>query len=190
MQVLKLSSLDLLAIIYFMIDERKDEYMKYGIRLYQAALKGDWEVAKGIFQEYRDIITAAITKRGDTALHIASVAMRTKFVQELVSLMSTDDLGIRNNVGNTALCLAAVSGDVPIAKAIVDMNPGLPRIRGHSNLTPLQMAAMLGHEAMVEYLLPRTAGLTNSDVMDLFTHIVNTDLYGMYPNLILIFICL
>jgi len=159
---------------------RRGDYMNYGVRLYQAALKGQWEVARQILDAYPDSINAGITKHGDTILHIAAAATRTKFVEELVSKMSPDNLGTQNRMGNTALCLAAVSGDVSIAKAMVEANQGLPSIRGHSNFTPVQMAALLGHRDMVDYLLPLTTGFTNADLMALLTATVNTDLYGVY----------
>ena len=46
--------------------QTKSQYL----RLYEAALKGDWEVAKSILEEDPDVVEYSITKTRETVLHI------------------------------------------------------------------------------------------------------------------------
>lgn len=68
--------------------------------LYRAVLDGDWFATMFIGVRARE----TITKQGDTALHVAVAANRTRFVKSLVECyMNSEDLAIQNFVGNTAL---------------------------------------------------------------------------------------
>ncbi|XP_074291825.1 uncharacterized protein LOC141618630 isoform X2 [Silene latifolia] len=179
-----------------MVDSRKDDYFKYGIGLYKAALSGNWGAAAKIHRDNRTCFTEKITKKGDTALHIAAVAGHAEFVSQLVTLMVTSRsryvLRMTNHTGNTALCFAAVSGVVAIAKTMVEARRDLILIRNNYDLTPLLMAAMFGHRDMVNYLLSNTLPdeLSLKDQSSLFISTINTDLYDIalviirrYPNL-------
>ncbi|XP_021721330.1 uncharacterized protein LOC110688878 [Chenopodium quinoa] len=166
-----------------MKDRRWPEYLNYGIPLYKAALRGDWEAAKQILSVHSECIAARITNRGDTALHVAAVARRTEFVSRLLTLIVPENihlLALKNNIGNTALCLAAASGNVAIAKMMFHHDNELPLIRGNQRLTPLHMAALLGHREMVIYLLPLTLiHLSHEERVFLFISTINTDLYDI-----------
>lgn len=161
------------------------EYLNYGVPLYKAALKGDWEAANQIHFTHQHCFATKITRQGDTALHIAAIAKRTDFVVKLVALMVQDRcthlLFLRNNNGNTALCLAAASGTVEIAKVMVEADESLLEIPGNtSGLTPLHMAALLGHREMVKYLLRLTQDrLSYEECCAIFITTINSDLYGM-----------
>ncbi|KAH9624791.1 hypothetical protein KSS87_003734 [Heliosperma pusillum] len=166
------------------------DYLNDGVELYKAALSGDWGAAAQFYNTRPYCFTKRITKRGDTALHIAAVAGRADFVSQLVNLLMASSseyvLRLKNNNGNTALCFAAVSGVVAIAKAMVDRDSGLTKIRNKYELTPLLMAAMLGNRDMVHYLLSlndnydltRFNTLPEKDQISLFISTINTDLYG------------
>ncbi|XP_021719646.1 ankyrin repeat-containing protein At2g01680-like isoform X2 [Chenopodium quinoa] len=149
------------------------------IRLYQAALTGDWETVESIWREDNAWINTRITKGGDTVLHIAAAAKHLHLVKELVNVMNDDSLALTNRVGNTALCFAAVSGVVEIAKLMVDKSRTLPNIRGSQDMTPLLMAVLLGHQDMVWYLMSVTDYnlLTVEDGMELLTGAIDTDLF-------------
>ncbi|KAL2921658.1 Ankyrin repeat-containing protein ITN1 [Bienertia sinuspersici] len=159
------------------------EYLNYGIPLYKAALRGDWDAATQIRSAHSECFAARITKQGDTALHIAALAGRTDFVVQLVTVVAKDcrdNLALKNNNENTALCLAAASGSVEIARVMVDEHNELPMIRGNGGLTPLHMAALLGHREMVRYLLPLTwDNLSDEEHIALFISTINTDLYDI-----------
>ena len=66
-------------------------------------------------------IQREITKAKETTLHLAAAANKEEFVKNLVSnAMSRDDLKVENIAGNTALSYAAATGNVNIAKAILE----------------------------------------------------------------------
>lgn len=144
----KLPSGDLLA--------NREEYLSIGVPLYEASVKGDWERAKHILNTNPELVRYAITENYETALHIAASAKSTKlvekFVQNLVSLMTPQDLLLQNRSANTAFSLAAAGGNVSIAKILVEKNPGLVNISGTQELMPLYIACLYGKYEMVKYL--------------------------------------
>lgn len=160
---------------------RRKKFVKYGVRLYQAALDGDWEKASRIFEKDRSWITAPITKHEDTVLHIAAASKHPHFVTKLLGLMIEEDLEITNTNRNTAFCFAASSGNVDIAKVMVKKNQKLPNIKGNANMTPLLMAILLRHRPMVDYLMDVTnhQQLKDHDRIALLTSAVEAGLFGI-----------
>ncbi|XP_057544056.1 ankyrin repeat-containing protein At5g02620-like [Amaranthus tricolor] len=161
-------------------NSRKD-FLKWGLPLYKAALEGNWPEAENILQKHPNWIQKPIGKGGERVLHIAAAAKRTQFVKMLVKLMTSDDLGLRNDAQNTAFCLAATSGVVEIAQAMHEMYNELPNIRGSQNITSLQMAILLGRRDMVLYLREVTdrTKLTDADRIAMLTSSINTNLFDV-----------
>ncbi|XP_059657242.1 uncharacterized protein LOC132303820 isoform X2 [Cornus florida] len=153
--------------------------LKAYVTLFLAALKGDWEKAKNFLDLCPQAMRARITRGSETALHIAAGARHTRFVEELVNLMTSDDLALQNKVGNTALCFAAASGVTRIAKVMVNKNKNLPLIRGSKGALPLYMAAILGHRDMVWYLYSITEGLTDEDLIGLLIAAITANLFAL-----------
>ncbi|GFS44847.1 similar to LOW protein: ankyrin repeat protein [Actinidia rufa] len=149
------------------------------VPLYRAALKGDWEEAQAFLNVHPGAQRARITKGRETALHIAAGARHTKFVEELVKVMSAKDIEMQNSDDNTALCFAAASGITKIAEAMVKKNKDLACTRGSLGVTPLYMATLLGHSDMVWYLYSVTDDerLTFEDFFGLLVAAITTDLY-------------
>ncbi|PSS11103.1 Ankyrin repeat-containing protein [Actinidia chinensis var. chinensis] len=149
------------------------------VPLYRAALKGDWEEAQAFLNVHPGAQRARITKGRETALHIAAGARHTKFVEELVKVMSAKDIEMQNSDDNTALCFGAASGITKIAEAMVKKNKDLACIRGSLGVTPLYMATLLGHSDMVWYLYSVTDDehLTFEDFFGLLVAAITTDLY-------------
>ncbi|GFS44995.1 hypothetical protein Acr_00g0093490 [Actinidia rufa] len=149
--------------------------------LYLAALKGDWEIAKEFLNVNPQAACARITRGSETALHIAAGARHTRFVEELVKLMRSEDLAVQNKVGNTALCFAAASGIRKIAEVMVNKNNKLPSIRGSKGALPIYMATLLGHKDMVWYLYSVTAGegVTEEDRISLLIASITANLFGL-----------
>lgn len=170
----------LVVILVLLVDKTSEEFLKYGVRLYQAALKADWSTINMIHFENPSWICKQITKGGETLLHIAAAAKHVELVKKLVRIMSIESLALANSVQNTALCFAAVSGVVEIAQAMVEKNKELPNIRGSQGMTPLYMAVLLGHRQMVWYLLNVTddSQITDQDRIGLLTSSIDSDLYG------------
>lgn len=148
--------------------------------LYNAAMKGDWESAEKFLRSHPGAINVRITKKMDTVLHIAAGAKHTKFVEEVVKMMSPADLALRNKSNHTALCFAAASGVAKIAETMVNKNRDLPGMRGNKGVTPLYIAALFGHRDMVSYLLRVTdpEHLTEDDYVTLLIATINTDMFG------------
>ncbi|KAJ0018072.1 hypothetical protein Pint_12307 [Pistacia integerrima] len=164
-------------------NERRIRHFK----LYRAALKGDWNTAEKIYEEDKDYMAAKLSKEGDTALHIAAAARHTGFVKKLLEQMQMEDLTIKNNVGNTAFFLAAASGQVDIAEAMVEKHGDLVMIRGEDDMLPLHKAALMGNEEMVEYLYRATGCKLldhDNDLIELLVSLINRRLYDVAFNLV------
>lgn len=148
---------------------------------YNAAMKGDWESAEKFLRSHPGAINVRITKKMDTVLHIAAGAKHTKFVEEVVKMMSPADLALRNKSNHTALCFAAASGVAKIAETMVNKNRDLPGMRGNKGVTPLYIAALFGHRDMVSYLLRVTdpEHLTEDDYVTLLIATINTDMFDV-----------
>nr|XP_043615792.1 uncharacterized protein LOC122587691 [Erigeron canadensis] len=142
---------------------RREDYIKVGIPLYEASIKGDWKAAQNILEENGELLRWSITENCETALHVAASAKKTKkmqdFVKNLVNMMTIKDLELQNSSGNTALCLAAAAGNVEMAKILVEKNPALLTIMGSQKMMPLYMAALFGHRDMVDYLYSQSKEL-------------------------------
>ncbi|GAV76508.1 Ank_2 domain-containing protein/DUF4219 domain-containing protein, partial [Cephalotus follicularis] len=113
----------------------------------------DWDLVRHILYVYPDAITAKVSIYGETLLHLAIIAGHVKIVENLVELMSEQDIEIRDTEGLTALGIAAMYGRTEIAKCIVRKNEELvvaPDKRGH---IPLVMALRYAaHQNMIRYL--------------------------------------
>ena len=136
-------------------------------------LNGDWNSVENM-----DNIQRVITDKGATTLHIAAAANQEDFVKNLVKKRG-EDLTVENVAGNTALTYAAATGNVNIAKAMLEKNSSLAN-RG--KMKPLFMAASLGHSKMVEYLYDKTeVHKWDEDEQDkLFITCVEGNLYGKH----------
>lgn len=149
------------------------------MQLYQAALSGDWDTAKGIYEVFPEEVNATITKRGETALHIAAAAEHTHFVKQLVKKMKEEYLTCKNNAGNTAFCFAAISGVEELAKVMMEKKSELAMTRGRGDMLPIYMAALLGHRNMVSFLYDKTKDqLKDGDCIALLVTLINSDMYG------------
>ncbi|KAI8000753.1 hypothetical protein LOK49_LG09G01103 [Camellia lanceoleosa] len=77
-------------------EENMDEKWRY-IPLLRAALRGDWDSAKRIFDQDEAAFTANITDYEETALHVSvSSARSIDFVKKLVDLMPAEALELPN----------------------------------------------------------------------------------------------
>ncbi|XP_071924553.1 uncharacterized protein [Coffea arabica] len=124
--------------------------------LYRAAMKGRWKKAKVIFDQDPDAVKRKISNLGMTALHVAASCGRSEFVEQLVKILSREQLEAVDQLGRTALHHVALAADVDAAKAVVAKNPNLPYLGDVNRLTPLFYAAKWRHPSqskkMVEYL--------------------------------------
>ncbi|MFS7909377.1 putative ankyrin repeat-containing domain-containing protein [Helianthus anomalus] len=114
-----------------LFDEEKSTLISYVVPLYRASIEGDLEAAKVILdQDRRNLVAYSITEKKETPLHVAVAGHSTAFVSYLVNMMDTAELELRNEDGNTAFCIAAISGNVRMAKTMFEKNQALPTIGG------------------------------------------------------------
>ncbi|MFS7996727.1 putative ankyrin repeat-containing domain, PGG domain, ankyrin repeat-containing domain superfamily [Helianthus anomalus] len=148
----------------------REEYIKFAVPLYEAAMKGDWKAAEAILSQHPHLIRAAITENEETLLHVAASAKSTKaveqFVINLVQLMEKPDLELQNKNWDTALCSAAAAGNIETAKTMVKKNRALIEILNFNKVMPLYMACLFAKPKMVAYLY----NLSNKMVGDCWTH--------------------
>ena len=116
-------------------------------------------------------------------LHIAVGANHECFVEELVKLLSREDLELLDDKGNTAFCFAAAVGNVHIAEIMRIKNEWLGSIRGGEGVNPLHLAVLQGRSEMTRYLFDKTREiLYDDDWITLFLICVNSGLYGKHIN--------
>ncbi|GKB67143.1 ankyrin repeat-containing domain, PGG domain protein [Tanacetum coccineum] len=72
----------------------------------------------------------------------------------------------QNKSGNTALCLAAIAGNLETVDIMVNKNKTLLRIPGSEGMMPLYMASSFGHYDAVKYLFEKSNGLRDDDGWD------------------------
>ncbi|XP_028203963.1 uncharacterized protein LOC114387906 isoform X2 [Glycine soja] len=143
--------------------EDKREYLEKCIPLYKLALRGDWNAARRMIDADISLLNAAITKEWGTLLHVVAGTDRVHFVNQLVKLLSPDDLELQNFNGNTAFCYAAAFGNLQIAAMMIKKNACLPKIRGGEGATPLYMAALQGKGDMARHLYDLTSEILEED---------------------------
>nr|XP_043617607.1 uncharacterized protein LOC122589381 isoform X2 [Erigeron canadensis] len=144
----------------------REDYNEILVPSYKATITGDWKAAKIILDKRPELVRFSITETCETVLHIAVLGKSYWFVEYLVSLMEKEDLELQNVNGQTALCLAAMAGNVKIAKTLVKKNHALLDIPDSNGMLPLNMASLYGKHDMVKYLYQNSHKMTG----DFWTH--------------------
>ncbi|KAK4440355.1 hypothetical protein Salat_0370400 [Sesamum alatum] len=149
-------------------------------------MKGEWQDAAVLLQRDPQLASAEITGSGDTALHMAAATRRTKFVKELVKMMSGTELLSMNKHGYTAFCYAAASGIVELAAVMLEKNKNLLTTRGNKQTMPLQIAASLGHKEMVSYLYKfiRVEDLSITEWFNLLIATIRNNMHDIALNIL------
>ncbi|MFS7960584.1 putative ankyrin repeat-containing domain, PGG domain, ankyrin repeat-containing domain superfamily [Helianthus anomalus] len=142
----------------------REDYLNLVVPLYQASLSGDWETAKIIFDERRDLVQYDLMENLGTALHVAATSEETKqtlnFVKNLVNMMTREELELKNKLGNTAFYVACVFGNTKMAKIMMEENNALSTIRGSHEYLPLSASALAGKYSSVKYLYDHSQKMT------------------------------
>ncbi|XP_040864243.1 uncharacterized protein [Glycine max] len=169
-------------------------------QIYIAASSGNWSEALSYFKIHPHWWRIPLTSRGVTALHVAVSMRKTSFVEKLVDRvdrMNMQDLEIRMADGNTAFCLAAITGNVKCAKILLGKNPGLLWIRDHKDMLPIQLSSSAGHIPMTELLFEAQDDLHNNipfhDIVNLFFLTITNNIHkneeGLTPLQMLLARC-
>ncbi|XP_017982265.1 PREDICTED: uncharacterized protein LOC18588290 [Theobroma cacao] len=142
-------------------DAQRIRHLSQYIPLYKAALKGDRKSARRIFDSNPDAITARNTEGLSTALHIAvGTGKNIDFVRNLIDLKPVEALELTNDSNSTSLTVAAMVGNLEVARLLVERNPNLPYIRDNNEVVPLHRAVQYGHKNLVSFLL----GVTRNEI--------------------------
>ncbi|KAK6248777.1 hypothetical protein QUC31_020342 [Theobroma cacao] len=148
-------------LIYRMNHAQRIRHLSQYIPLNKAALKGDRESARRIFDSNPNAIAAGIMEGLSTALHIAvGTGKNIDFVRNLIDLKPVEALELTNDSNSTSLTVAAMVGNLEVARLLVERNPNLPYIRDNNEVVPLHRAVQYGHKNLVSFLL----GVTRNEI--------------------------
>ncbi|KAI3447204.1 hypothetical protein Pfo_003869 [Paulownia fortunei] len=147
-------------------NQQEKDLMEY-MPVHKAALQGDWETAKRIFDGDPGATAAALNYLKVTPLHVAvGTGKAIHFVRKMVEMMPDEAVAQRSNVGNTALHYAAAVGNIAAATILVNRMPRLLYISNFINSDfPVQMAAQYAHKKVLQYLISVTKEQTPYDGM-------------------------
>ncbi|KAL0315841.1 UNVERIFIED_CONTAM: hypothetical protein Sradi_5462300 [Sesamum radiatum] len=131
--------------------------LKKYLPLHRAALRGNWEAVKRILDRNPNGLTKSINVYSSTALHIAvGTGKKIHFVGKIVAEMPPESLAATDEIGNTALSIAAAVGNIAAAKILVSKKPDLLYISNKYDEFPVQVAALYARKEMLEYLISVT----------------------------------
>ncbi|XP_027932351.1 ankyrin repeat-containing protein At5g02620-like isoform X2 [Vigna unguiculata] len=158
-------------------------------QIYIAAASGDWDEASSYPINHWWLIP--LNGVGITALHVAVSMEQTRFVENVVKRMDIKDLESCKAERNTALCLAAITGNVEIAKILLRKNPMLLWIRDENGMLPIQLASSAGHILITDFLFGKTLEdphhnnkIPFQDIKKLFFSTINNKLYTVASKLL------
>ncbi|KAK7332082.1 hypothetical protein VNO80_28829 [Phaseolus coccineus] len=157
-------------------------------QIYIAAASGNWSEASSYFKIHPHWWRVPLHDGGITALHVAVSMRRTSFVEKLVNCTNMQDLENCKAEGNTAFCLAAITGKVKIAEILLRKNHRLLWIRDQNQMLPIQLASSAGHIPMTEFLFQAPEDLHNfipfEDIVKLFFFALNNNIYSVASKLL------
>ena len=126
----------------------------------------EWDAANQFISSNPETMTAKISISGSTALHIAIFEGHMNIVEELVKIMSEENLKIKDAGGFTVLGYCAIFGNIQMAKCIIEKSRTLLSIGSErDDLIPVvvaltynphgtEMARYLYSETLLEDLMP------------------------------------
>ncbi|KAM2902006.1 hypothetical protein FF1_007934 [Malus domestica] len=116
--------------------------------LFKITLTSQWKEVVRTYRLDPRAHMAKITESGDTALHVAVSDGQEEHIEELVKLVSTNELlQVPNERGNTPLHIAASMGNVRMSECIARHHPMLVGALNKENETPLFSAALYGKKS-------------------------------------------
>ena len=121
-------------------------------RLFDAVGRGKWDTAKAYLDQHPDAVRARSNASNNTPLHIAVSAGHLHIVEELVQLMTGEDLLIQQIDGFTVLALSIRTGDIPIAKCLIRKNRELVTVVHEIESLLVVHAVNVSHFQMGRYL--------------------------------------
>ena len=129
-----------------------DDGVEIYLSLYRALQLGKWYDAKAFIESHPQAISAKITAKDKTALHVAAEAGHVHIVEQLVKQMSEENLEIKDIYSYTALARAACNGNYRIAECMLGKNGNLISIGDDEGDIPVVTALFNGHLKLARYL--------------------------------------
>ncbi|XP_020413794.1 uncharacterized protein LOC18787954 isoform X2 [Prunus persica] len=120
--------------------------------LFDAVWSGDSNKATEFLTLHPNAVRARIPSTNSIALHMATELEHEHIVEELVRLMSEEDLEITDNGGWTALSVAANRGNLKMVECMVRKSKKILSIPTTSNQTPIILASINEQWDVVYYL--------------------------------------
>ena len=150
------------------IEPRKEpeniETRERNTELLKAATEGCWREAVYILLKDKQAATKAINDDGNTMLHKAVEKWQNYFVKKLLEFIENDRaIEKQNSDGRTALHIAAIVGNTPAAKLLVEKRKELLGLADHNALVPLLSAYYNRNFDTFAYLL-EVAEINNENV--------------------------
>ncbi|KAF5441824.1 hypothetical protein F2P56_037228, partial [Juglans regia] len=135
--------------------------------LYKAVRDGDLDKTREFLNSRSEECNMIITKRNETALHIAVANGRVDIVKELVDHPKlAKSLKIRDSIGHTALIRAVVHGNRPMVDCMLKKSPSLINIRSSSGNLPVVMAIDFGQIEMTRHLFRAEDFIADQEIQD------------------------
>jgi ankyrin repeat protein len=123
--------------------------------LHIASHKGQAGIIRMLLATKSHLDVDSMTGDGRSALHVAALAEHAEVVQEL--LRAGANALLRDSEGQTAMHMAARSGNIAVARQILNECSECLLLRDNNMQTPLHQAVIQGHEKMVMFLLEKGA---------------------------------
>ncbi|KAK6279235.1 hypothetical protein POUND7_019502 [Theobroma cacao] len=130
-------------------DQQALQLMELSERLFEYAMKDQWQNVVKAYMEKPESHKAKITEAEDTALHLAVSGGKLEFVCQLVKILgenASDVLKVRNKGGNTPLHTAAILGNAHMCHCMASKHSDLIAEKNEENETPFYLAAKYGHK--------------------------------------------
>ncbi|KAL6327291.1 hypothetical protein AAG906_018591 [Vitis piasezkii] len=119
--------------------------------LIKALNRGRWNDIESFFNKNPGTVSAKISPKGETALHIAVGAGHVKVVEELVKKLSPEEI-YHNISTHTPLSLAAMNGFKEIAQCMIEKNTELTSILDKDGRLPVVLACNRGRKEVTRLL--------------------------------------
>ncbi|GJR75706.1 ankyrin repeat-containing domain, PGG domain protein [Tanacetum coccineum] len=120
------------------------------LQSYKACITYNCKAAEEIFKKEPSLKGYASARRTPRGV---------QFVNKLVVEMEEEQLELKDNSGNTALCLAAIYGDLEVVEIMVAKHKALLSMLDWEGMMPLCKAALSGRYDVVKYLFDKSDGL-------------------------------
>ncbi|KAF5470250.1 hypothetical protein F2P56_010775 [Juglans regia] len=133
--------------------EMEDDYAA----LLKAVQSGNWNATRELLmKDHPAALTARIMNTGGTVLHAAVNAEQEHIVEELVNMISENDLEMQNELGFTALHSTTIIGNRRMAECLIIKNKRLVSIRDYRKELPVSLAMAFDHRELARYLYSQT----------------------------------